>query len=159
MEKFNRVLRGYDPVEVNNFLDNIIVQVENMVAEMKKKDEQIESLKNVATNYNTLANQYNLLRNKLQQQANLEDTLKRAIMMAEKTSEQIKLTAHQERDIILNDARKNADRIINEALLRSETIEKEANNLKRNVIIFKRRIKDALQTQLELVDDIETIEL
>ena len=80
-------------------------------------------------------------------------------MMAEKTSEQIKLTAHQERDIILNDARKNADRIINEALLRSETIEKEANNLKRNVIIFKRRIKDALQTQLELVDDIETIEL
>lgn len=159
MEKFNRVLRGYDPVEVNNFLDNIIVQVENMVAEMKKKDEQIESLKNVATNYNALANQYNLLRNKLQQQANLEDTLKRAIMMAEKTSEQIKLTAHQERDIILNDARKNADRIINEALLRSETIEKEANNLKRNVIIFKRRIKDALQTQLELVDDIETIEL
>lgn len=159
MEKFNRVLRGYDPVEVNNFLDSIIVQVENMVAEMKKKDEQIETLKNVATNYNALANQYNLLRNKLQQQANLEDTLKRAIMMAQKTSEQIKLTAHQERDIILNDARKNADRIINEALLRSETIEKEANNLKRNVIIFKRRIKDALQTQLELVDDIETIEL
>lgn len=159
MEKFNRVLRGYDPVEVNNFLDSIIVQVENMVAEMKKKDEQIETLKNVATNYNALANQYNLLRNKLQQQANLEDTLKRAIMMAEKTSEQIKLTAHQERDIILSDARKNADRIINEALLRSETIEKEANNLKRNVIIFKRRIKDALQTQLELVDDIETIEL
>ncbi|MBE6149425.1 MAG: DivIVA domain-containing protein [Firmicutes bacterium] len=159
MEKFNRVLRGYDPVEVNNFLDSIIVQVENMVAEMKKKDEQIETLKNVATNYNALANQYNLLRNKLQQQANLEDTLKRAIMMAQKTSEQIKLTAYQERDIILNDARKNADRIINEALLRSETIEKEANNLKRNVIIFKRRIKDALQTQLELVDDIETIEL
>jgi len=159
MEKFNRVMRGYDPVEVNNFLDSIIVQVENMVAEMKKKDEQIETLKNVATNYNALANQYNLLRNKLQQQANLEDTLKRAIMMAQKTSEQIKLTAYQERDIILNDARKNADRIINEALLRSETIEKEANNLKRNVIIFKRRIKDALQTQLELVDDIETIEL
>lgn len=159
MEKFNRVLRGYDPVEVNNFLDKVIAQVENMVDEMKKKDEQIESFRTMATNYNTLVNQYNILKNKLEQQNNLEGTLRRAIMMAEKTSEQIKLTAHQERDIILNDAKKNADRIVNEALMRSESIEKEANNLRRNVIVFKRRLKEALQTQLELVDDIEKIDL
>ena len=139
MEKFNRVLRGYDPVEVNNFLDKVIAQVENMIDEMKKKDEQIESLKSIANNYNVLATQYNLLKNKVQEQANLEQTFKRAIIMAEKTSEQIKLTAHQERDIILNDAKKNADRIVNEALMRSESIEKEANNLRRNVIVFKRR--------------------
>lgn len=159
MEKFNRVLRGYDPGEVNDFLDKVIAQVENMIDEMKKKDEQIESLKSIANNYNALATQYNLLRNKVQQQSNMEETLKRAIVMAEKTSEQIKLTAHQERDIILSDAKKNADRIVNEALLRSESIEKEANNLRRNVIVFKRRLKDALQTQLELVDDIEKIDL
>ena len=159
MEKFNRVLRGYDPNEVNDFLDKVIAQVENMIDEMKKKDEQIESLKSVAENYSALATQYNLLRNKVQQQSNMEETLKRAIVMAEKTSEQIKLTAHQERDIILSDARKNADRIVNEALLRSESIEQEANNLRRNVIVFKRRLKEALQTQLELVDDIEKIDL
>lgn len=159
MEKFNRVLRGYDPNEVNDFLDKVIVQVESMIQEMKKKDEQIESLKSIANNYTALATQYNLLRNKVQNQVNMEETLKRAIMMAEKTSEQIKLTAHQERDIILNDAKKNADRIVNEALMRSESIEKEANNLRRNVIVFKRRLKEALQTQLELVDDIEKIDL
>lgn len=159
MEKFNRVLRGYDPNEVNDFLDKVIVQVESMIDEMKKKDEQIESLKSIANNYNALATQYNSLRNKVQNQVNLEETLKRAIMMAEKTSEQIKLTAHQERDIILGDAKKNADRIVNEALMRSESIEKEANNLRRNVIVFKRRLKEALQTQLELVDDIEKIDL
>jgi len=159
MEKFNRVMRGYDPVEVNNFLDKVIAQVENMIEEMKRKDQQLASYKNLVTNYNALANQYNLLKNKLEAQSNLEGALRRAIIMAEKTSEQIKLTAHQERDIILGDAKKNADRIINEALLKSESIEKEANNLRRNVIIFKRKIKDALQTQLELVDDIEKIEL
>lgn len=159
MEKFNRVLRGYDPNEVNSFLDNVIAQVENMIEEMKKKDEQIESLKGVVGNYSNLVTQYNVIKDKLQQQANLEQTFKRAIIMAEKTSEQIKLTAHQERDIILNDAKKNADRIVNEALFKSEAIEKEANNLRRNVMVFKRRLKDALQTQLELVDDIERIEL
>ena len=31
MEKFNRVLRGYDPVEVNDFLDKVIAKVENMI--------------------------------------------------------------------------------------------------------------------------------
>lgn len=152
MEKFNRVLRGYDPIEVNNFLDKVIVQVESMISEIKQKDEAIKSLK--------AAEQENImLKQKFSQQANLEETLKRAIVMAEKTSAQIKLTAHQERDIILNDAKKNADRIVNEALMRSESIEKEANNLRRNVIVFKRRLKDALQTQLELVEDIEKIEL
>ena len=79
--------------------------------------------------------------------------------MAEKTSEQIKLTAYQERDIILSDAKKNANIIVNEALLKSENIEIEANKLRRNVIVFKKKLKDALQTQLELVDDIEKIEL
>ena len=35
MEKFNRTLRGYDPEEVNSFLDKVISQVEDMVSEIK----------------------------------------------------------------------------------------------------------------------------
>ena len=42
MEKFNRVLRGYDPEEVNNFIDRIIEQVEGMVNEIKEKDLKIK---------------------------------------------------------------------------------------------------------------------
>ena len=38
MEKFNRTLRGYDPEEVNKFLDQVIVQVEKMVADIQEKD-------------------------------------------------------------------------------------------------------------------------
>ena len=30
MDKFNRTLRGYDPDEVNQFLDQVIKQVEKM---------------------------------------------------------------------------------------------------------------------------------
>lgn len=41
MEKFNRTLRGYDPVEVNQFLDQVIKKVENMVAELNRKNEEI----------------------------------------------------------------------------------------------------------------------
>ena len=44
MEKFNRTLRGYDPDEVNRFLDQVIQQVEQIVKENKEKDARIQEL-------------------------------------------------------------------------------------------------------------------
>lgn len=152
MEKFSRVLRGYDPDEVNSFLDKVIAKVEAMVKEIDEKEKQIAS-------YKTLEEENKKLSDKIAQFSRMEENLKRAILMAEKTSEQIKLTAYQERDIIVSDAKKNANRIVNEALLKAEEIEKETDNLRRNLIVFKRRLRENLETQLELVDDIEKIDI
>ena len=152
MEKFSRVLRGYDPEEVNVFLDNVIAKVESMVKEIEKKDKQIEE-------YSHLQEENASLKDKVTQFSAMEENLRKAILMAEKTSEQIKLTAYQERDIIVGDAKKNANRIINEALIKAEGIEKETDQLRRNMIVFKKRLKEALETQLELVDDIKKIEI
>ena len=152
MEKFSRVLRGYDPDEVNSFLDKVIAKVEAMVKEIDEKEKQI-------ANYKVLEEENKKLNDKIAQFSRMEENLKRAILMAEKTSEQIKLTAYQERDIIVGDAKKNANRIVNEALLKAEEIEKETDNLRRNLIVFKRRLRENLETQLELVDDIEKIDI
>ena len=152
MEKFSRVLRGYDPDEVNSFLDKVIAKVEAMVKEIDEKEKQIAS-------YKVLEEENKQLNDKIAQFSRMEENLKRAILMAEKTSEQIKLTAYQERDIIVSDAKKNANRIVNEALLKAEEIEKETDNLRRNLIVFKRRLRENLETQLELVDDIEKIDI
>ena len=152
MDKFSRVLRGYDPEEVNSFLDNVITKVESMIKEIETKDEQI-------SNYKKIEEENVALKDKIAQFARMEENLKRAILLAEKTSEQIKLTAYQERDIIIADAKKNANRIVNEALLKAETIERDSENLKRNMMVFKKRLREALETQLELVEDIEKIEI
>lgn len=152
MEKFSRVLRGYDPEEVNAYFDKVISHVEVMINDMKEKDIQIEKYKAMEAEYLTL-------KDKNEKSERMEETLKKAILMAEKTSEQIKLTAYQERDIIIGDAKKNANRIVNEALLKVENLQKEADTLRRNTVIFKKRLKDIIETQSELVDDIEKIEL
>ncbi len=152
MEKFKRALRGYDPNEVNRFLDQIIKQVENMIEDIKERDEKIIELETVAI-------ENVRLKDKLEQYERMEKTLNKALFMAQKTSEQIKLSAHQESTILLEEAKQNASRIINDALLRAEKTELEVNMLKRNVNIFKRRLKDIIETQLEIVDDIEKIEL
>lgn len=152
MEKFSIVKHGYNPEEVNKFLDNIIAKVDAMVSEAKENEEKVANL-------NKLQTENNLLREKIARYEKMEGTLQRAIVMAEKTSEQIKYNAHHESESILEDAKGKANRIINEALLKAEKAENEANMLRRNINIFKRRIKDIINAQIEVVDEMDDIEL
>lgn len=151
MEKFNRALRGYDPEEVNAFLDQVITQVEKMIAEGKEKDKKIMELQYLETE--------NIrLKEKLEQYERMESTLNKAIMMAQKTSEQIKVSAIKESETLIEDAKSNASRIVNEALLRAEKTEMEASMLRRNINVFKRRLRDIIQTQMDVINDIEKVD-
>lgn len=152
MEKFTRTLRGYDTEEVNAFLDKIITNVEGMVNEIKQKDQKIATLQD-------LEKENKVLKDKLSQYERMESTLNRAILMAQKTSEQIRVSAHKESEAVLEDAKRNANRIINEALLKAEKTEREANMLKRNINIFKRRVRDIVEAQLEVVNEMDEVEL
>ena len=144
-----RTLRGYDPEEVNKFLDKVIVQVEEMIKNGKEKDAKLTAL----------VKENNRLQEKIEQYERMQESLKETLVMAQKTSEQVKLSAHQESEMIINDAKKNANRIVNEALLKAEKTEDEAIMLRRNIKIFKKRLRTLIESQLEMVDEIETIEL
>lgn len=152
MEKFNRTIRGYDPDEVNRFLDKVISQVEVMVSEMKEKDTRIAELE-------SLERENKILREKIEQFERMEGTVNKAIVMAEKTSEQIKLSARNEAEAIVENAKNNANRIINEALMHAEKAENEARLMKRNIVIFKKRVKDIVEAQIEVVNEMDEIEL
>ena len=95
MEKFNRTLRGYDPEEVNSFLDKVISQVEQMVSEIEQKDARIAELEKVEQENKTL-------REKLEQHERMEATLNKTIMMAQKTSEQVRMSTQKECETIKN---------------------------------------------------------
>lgn len=158
MEKFNRTLRGYDPEEVNKFLDQVIVQVQKLVGDLKVKEQELALKDKKIAEMQETINQTVHIQEKLAQYERMENTLNRAIMMAQKTSDQIKSNAHRESEIILDDAKKNASRIVNESLLKAEQAENEANMLKRNVNIFKRKLRGLIETQLEMVEDIEKVD-
>lgn len=151
MDKFNRTLHGYDPDEVNAFLDQVINHVEKMVSEMKAKDARIVELEAIVKKNSNL-------KEKVEQYERMEGTMNKAIFMAQKTSEQIKSNAYRESELIVDDAKKNANRIVNEALIKAEKTEDEAANLKRNINTFKRRLRSVIEEQLEMVNDIEKID-
>ena len=99
------------------------------------------------------------MQDKIAQYERMESTLKSAIVMAQRTSDQIKSTAHRESEIILEDAKRNASRIVNESLLKAEKADMEAEMIKRNINIFKRKLRGIIEAQLEMVDDIEKVEM
>ncbi len=166
MELFNRGVRGYSKEEVKTFLDQVIKKVELMTTDNKLKDEQIKKLNAEIVRLSDLSKENQELKQKLQECDNrikyyerTEATFNKAIMMAQKTSDQMRLAAHKESETLINEAKKNANRIINEALLKAEKTEMEANMLERNLKIYKKKIKDVIESQLEIIDDLDKIEM
>ena len=142
MEKFGTQFSGYKKEEVNKFVNDVISQVETMISNMKSKDLEIEKLKTELEHYKSL-----------------ESTFNRALLVAEDAGQQIRNSARSESVQLIEDAKRNADRIINNALLDADKARSEAERLRRNIITFKRRLRSILETQIELVDDIDKLEI
>ena len=153
-----RTFKNYTPEQVDQFLDQVIKQVERMIEDNKAKNKELALKDKKIEELSKLVENTAHMQDKLAQYERMEGTLNRAIMMAQKTSDQIKSAAHRESEIILQDAKMNASRIVNESLLKAERTEMEAEMLKRNVTVFKRKLRGLIETQLELVDDIEKVE-
>lgn len=149
MEKFNKTFRGYNPREVNAFLDEVIGHIEKMVANRDQAMQKIMTLRNANEKLEEQVNRYKMI----------ETTLNKTIVAAQDNSEHIRKIAKQESTLIVNEARRNANLIINEALLRAEKIEFEADKMKKNVTTFKRKLRSTIEAQLEMVDDIEILDI
>ncbi len=137
MKKFRTSVFGYSKEEVRNFVREYTIEYENLVNKLKKQDLEIENLKMNLTKYQ-----------------NLEDTLNKTILIAEDTSNQIKRVAREEGKSIVDEAKKNGSRIINDALIRANEIEKDALELQRRVVAFKRKFKQAIESEMDVIDEI-----
>lgn len=141
MKKFNTVFRGYDKLEVQKCLDEIIKRYEILLQKSKKTEE---------------ANR--LLEEKLDYYMKIENTLNKAIFTAESAGDQIKNAARKEAEALISEARRNSNRIINDALLKAEKAHEHADALRRNTNILKKRLRQIIESQLEVIDEIETID-
>lgn len=138
MRKFNSSFPGYNKNEVNSFVNNVTIEYESMLNRLKSADSEIETLKKQLEHYK-----------------NIESTLNRAILIAEESSQNIKKTAFDESKIIIEEAKKNASRILNNALIKAEKVEYEANNLRRQFASYKRRYKNILEEELDKIEKID----
>ena len=141
MEKFNTVFHGYDKLQVQKCLDEIINNYEVLLNKSKKTEEDNKKLVEQIAYYQRI-----------------EDTMNRAIYTVEAAGDQIKSVARHEAENLVNEARHNANRIINDALLKAEKAQGQADQLKRNTDILKRRLKQIIENQLEVIDEIDAVD-
>ena len=144
MKRFSIVQNGYDIDEVNRFIDIVIRRLELLDNENKKSLAEIESLKQ---KLNSSSNQID------------NEKISKALLAAQDTSERIRSLAQEEAKMILEDAKRNANSIIHEALIEAAKTENEASLLKKNITVYKNRVKNILKSQLEIADEIDKIEL
>jgi cell division initiation protein len=142
MNKFDRGINGYNIKQVNAFVDDTVFKVEDMITKMKEKDLEIDRLKKELDHYRMM-----------------DATLNRAVVMAEEASSKYKESSLNESDLIITEAKKNANRIVNDALLKAETIEAESQRLRRNIVTYKRRIRSIIEEQMTLIDDLDKVDL
>lgn len=134
-KEFGRGFRGYDEDEVNEFLDHVIKDYETLLRDKKSLEEKVA-----------------LLNEKLAHFENIEDSLSKSILVAQETAEEVKNHARKEAQLIVKEAEKNADRIVNEALLRSREISLELETLQQQASVYRARFRSLIQAQLELLE-------
>lgn len=142
MKKFDRSINGYNVHQVNAFVDDVISRVDDMITKMKNKDLEIDRLTRELEHYKSM-----------------DATLNRAVVMAEEAASKYKSNGVAESDMIINEAKKNANRIINDALMKAESLENDAARIRRNIVTYKRRIKNLIEEQASIIDDLDKVDI
>lgn len=142
MKRFTITNNGYNIDEVNRFIDVVIKRLEKLNNENSLLQMKISSLEE-----------------ELKKEKVNEAKMAEAIMAAQSTSEKIKSLAREEANVIVEEARNNANSIVHEALVNAQKTENEASLLRKNIVVYKNRVKNIIKAQLELADELDKYDL
>jgi len=133
-KEFANKFRGYDEDEVNEFLEQIMKDFENVLEENKTLKSSLKQSEKEVSHFNTI-----------------EQTLQKSILIAQEAAEDVRRNSMKESKLIVKEAEKNADRIVNEALSRARRISVEIEDLKKQSKVFRTRFKMLIEAQLDLI--------
>ena len=131
---------GYNRREVNDFVDYVIKKTEENILTIKNQKEEIEYLKSENARLKSLEQSYGYLQTQIENSAN-----------------EIKANAKYEAELIIREAKDNASAIVNDALLKSQKLIDDRERLNQTLKAYKRKVKNALMEQLEIIEDIEVL--
>jgi len=135
-KEFRRGFRGYVEEEVDEFLDQVVRDLESLLKENEALREQLEAV-----------------RSRVEEYRRLEDTLHNTLVVAQSTAEEVKESARKEAEIIISQAREEARRVKEEVQTRLREMTEEGERVRRELAKFLAQSKSALRTQVELIEE------
>ena len=148
-KEFKSSFRGYDPNQVDDFLDAVADEFERTYTENQRMREEVSSL-----------------RDRLQQFEDLEGSIRAALVHAEQASDDLRRTATQEAEGIRQSAQREADFTIMEAQSRShqmladssariERVQDSYTALQEAKLRFANDFRHILKTYTDVMENME----
>lgn len=137
-QQFKKVMRGYDPVEVETFLDMLSNDMEEQLRSTKDlRDRTIE------------------LETQLADYKNMEKTLQQTLMQAQEASGRSIENSRKEADLIMKEAELKAAQIIDKARADFSRIKEQISSLKARKQSVISRLKVLLSSEIDLIRALE----
>jgi len=137
-QEFSRSFRGYNEEEVDDFLDKIVKDYEELINENARLNEEIEKMQE-----------------KLKEFSQIEETLRSALLNAQKSAEEIRERVEDEAKIIIEKAEASAKALKQKILQREDLVKNEIDSLRRYKFIFKEKFKSMLNLYLKMIENEE----
>jgi len=137
-QEFSRSFRGYNEEEVDDFLDKIVKDYEELINENVRLNEEIERMQE-----------------KLKEFSEIEETLRSALLNAQKSAEDMKGRVESEAKIIIEKAEMDAKTLKQQILQREDLVKNEIDNLRRYKFTFKEKFKSMLNLYLKMIENEE----
>lgn len=144
-KSFDNKMRGYNPQEVQSFLQEVADTVRQLSDQNRELQEIVKGDKE-----------------KLRYFTDLKDSLNKSILVAQEAADKVKNNAKKEAEIMVREAQKQATDIVSEANDKANAVVEdsanstrklvtETNDLKKQTRIFRQRLQVMLESQLEVV--------
>ena len=141
MERFSYEENGYNRKEVNKFIDEVILNTEEIINTCKEQKEEIKRLQEELENYKN---------------NNTKDVTYKYDL---ETANNIRRSALEDAKEIINTAKSNASVIVNDALIKSSELELKSHKIEQNIKVFKTKLDVLMKQQQAIVDELEVINI
>ena len=143
---FSTKFRGFNPEEVDEFLDIVVRDYETIVRSNHEKEQHIKNLEERLSYFDEI-----------------KESLSQSVLIAQDTAERVKQAANERSQNILKQAEQDAQRLLDEAKYKANEILRQATDnakkvaveteeLKNKSRVFHQRLKSTIESQLAIVD-------
>lgn len=136
--EFKKTLRGYDPLEVDSFLDQIVEDIQIYAERLQESERQISQLREKQQGYDQL-----------------KETLQDTLVFAQKSAEERTRSAECQAEAILAEARAEAERLLAESRCHTGALRQEVEDLRDMRDCFLADFRALLSRYGSLVDSLE----
>ena len=135
-KEFKKSIQGYAREEVDQFLDDVIETLEGDIEERTRLENQVAELSEKVSHFKAM-----------------EDSLRSTLVLAQRTADELKASAHKEVDLIKQRAKIEIDDELKSVKAQISEAKAELQRVADKTAAAKHDLRNFLTRQLELIDD------